>query len=121
MLASVRQLLAHGVELAQTRLELLLVELEEEKNRLFKLVVATLAALMLLGAGLVFFAIFLTVLFWEEHRLLVLGLCSAFFLGGGLIAAGAMGFFIGQRPRHPHEASVDELKRDRSALLPPQS
>lgn len=118
---SLRQLLAHGVELAQTRLELLLVELEEEKNRLYKLIVATLAALMLLGAGLVFFTIFLTVLFWEEHRLLVLGLCSAFFLGGGLIAAGTVSLLIRQRPRHPHETSVDELKRDRSALLPPQS
>ncbi|HEX5393610.1 MAG TPA: phage holin family protein [Rhodocyclaceae bacterium] len=121
LLASLRQFLAHGVELAQTRLELILLELEEEKNRVFKLLVCTVAALMLLGAGLVFLAVFITVLLWEEHRLLALGLCSTFFLGGGLAAAGGVLFIARQRPRHPHEASMDELSQDRASILPPQS
>jgi uncharacterized membrane protein YqjE len=116
-----RQFLAHGVELAQTRLELILLELEEEKNRLFKLVTCAVAALMLLGAGLVFLAVFVTVLLWEEHRLLVLGLCSAFFLSGGAAAVAGVLFIARQRPRHPHQASMEELSRDRTSILPPRS
>lgn len=121
LVASLRRLLAHGVELAQTRLELILLELEEEKNRLLKLVALGAAALLLLGAGLVFLAIFITVLLWEEHRLLVLGLCSAFFIGGGLLALTGAWAQAKQRPRHPHQASLEELKQDQAALLPPRT
>ena len=42
-----------------------------------------LAAAAFLCLGLAFLAVFLTVLLWDEHRLLALGVFTALFLGGG--------------------------------------
>jgi len=121
LLGSLRNLLAHGLELAQVRLELFLTELEEEKQRLLKLLAFGAAALLLLIVGLVFLAIFITVWLWDEHRLLALGLCSLFFLSSGLIALStARG--AARRDGKPLAATLDELAQDQAALrTPPRS
>lgn len=118
LLGSLRNLLAHGLELAQVRLELLLTELEEEKTRLLKLLAYGAAALLLLMMGLVFLAVFITVLLWDEHRLLALGLCSFFFLGTGLLALAGVSR-LAHRDEKPLAASLNELAQDRSALQTP--
>ncbi|HEY3431340.1 MAG TPA: phage holin family protein [Rhodocyclaceae bacterium] len=118
LLGSLRNLLAHGLELAQVRLELLLTELEEEKTRLLKLLAYGAAALLLLMMGLVFLAVFITVLLWDEHRLLTLGLCSFFFLGTGLLALAGVSR-LAHRDEKPLAASLNELAQDRSALQTP--
>ena len=107
-----------GLQTAQTRLELLAVELQEEKLRLTGLALNTVLAGLLLGFGLVFLMIFLTVLFWEEHRLLALGISTAVCIGGGLIAASnaARAFRSGTKL---FSASLAELARDRAALREP--
>ena len=103
-----------GLQTAQTRLELLAVELQEEKLRLTGLALNTVLAGLLLGFGLVF----LTVLFWDEHRLLALGISTAICLGGGLLAASnaARAFRSGTKL---FSASLAELARDRAALKKP--
>src|SRR2546427_13294538 len=83
LLNSVRKLFAHSLELLQTRIELLATELEEETARLIGLLAYGAAAFFLLGAGILFLAIFLTVLFWEDHRLLTLGILTLIFLAAG--------------------------------------
>ena len=107
-----------GLQTVLTRLELLAVELQEEKLRLAGLALNTVLAGLLLGFGLVFLMIFLTVLFWEEHRLLALGLSTAICLGGGLLAArnAARAFRSGTKL---FSASLAELARDRDALKKP--
>ena len=107
-----------GLQTVQTRLELLAVELQEEKLRLAGLALNTVLAGLLLGFGLVFLMIFLTVLFWEEHRLLALGLSTAICLGGGLLAASnaARAFRGGTKL---FSASLAEFARDRAALKKP--
>ena len=65
----------------------LVVELAEEKTRLLRLLAYGAIAFLMLGAGIVFFAMFVTVLLWEEHRLLALGLLTALFFASG---AGAL-------------------------------
>jgi uncharacterized membrane protein YqjE len=57
------------------------------------------------------------VLFWEEHRLIALGISTAACLGGGLLAASnaAREFKRGSRL---FAASLAELARDRDALKP---
>lgn len=104
-----------GLQLVQTRLELLVVEVQEEKLRLTSLAFNTVLCGLLLGFGLVFLLVFLTVLFWEEHRLLVLGIATAVCLGGGLLAASnaAREFKRGSRL---FAASLAELARDRDAV-----
>lgn len=115
LLASLRNFLAHGLSLAQVRLELFLTELEEEKSRLLKLLAFGAAALLLLLAGLVFLAVFITVLLWDEHRLLALGLFSLLFLGSGIIAL-ILATGQARRKTRPLAASLDELAKDRAAL-----
>ena len=107
-----------GLQTVQTRLELLAVELQEEKLRLTGIALNTVLAGLLLGFGLVFLMVFLTVLFWEEHRLLALGISTAICLGGGLLAASnaARAFRSGTRL---FSASLTELARDREALRKP--
>ena len=107
-----------GLQTAQTRLELLAVELQEEKLRLTGLALNTVLAGLLLGFGLVFLMIFLTVLFWEEHRLLALGISTAVCIGGGLLAASnaARPFRSGTKL---FTASLAEFARDRAALRKP--
>lgn len=107
-----------GLQTAQTRLELLAVELQEEKLRLTGLALNTVLAGLLLGFGLVFLMVFLTVLFWEEHRLLALGVSTAVCLGGGLLAASnaARAFRSGTKL---FSASLAEFARDRAALKKP--
>ncbi|ACK53446.1 phage holin family protein [Thauera aminoaromatica] len=107
-----------GLQTAQTRLELLAVELQEEKLRLTGLALNTVLAGLLLGFGLVFLMVFLTVLFWDEHRLLALGISTAICLGGGLLAASnaARAFCSGTKL---FSASLAELARDRAALKKP--
>ncbi len=107
-----------GLQTVQTRLELLAVELQEEKLRLTGLALNTVLAGLLLGFGLVFLMVFLTVLFWDEHRLLALGISTAICLGGGLLAASnaARAFRSGTKL---FSASLAELARDRAALKKP--
>jgi uncharacterized membrane protein YqjE len=114
LLASLRALLATGIGILQTRLELLVVELEEEKARVFGLLAFGAIGVILFAAGLVFIAVFFTVLLWDNNRLLALGMFSVLFLGGGIAcllvarhhARTRSGLFAG---------SLAELAKDRAA------
>jgi uncharacterized membrane protein YqjE len=114
LLASLRGLLATGLEIAQTRLVLLGTELEEEKSRLLALVAYGALALVFLAAGLVFLAIFFTVLLWDNNRLLVLGIVSSLFIGGGLLSLLAA-TRLARSPSRLFAASLAELAKDRAA------
>lgn len=117
LFASLRGLAATAVGLLKTRLELLATEYEEEKLRLFGLLGYGLAAILLLFAGIVFVAILMTVLLWDSHRLLVLGIFAALFLGGGLLAL-TSALRLARKPSALFSASLAELGRDRDALDP---
>ena len=115
LLDSTRNLLDTALGLLQTRIELLATEIEEEKARLLSALAFGAAAYVLLSLAVIFLALTLTVLFWDEHRLLVLGICSVGFLMAGLIA-----LIAALRNAKPRErllsATVAELKQDRAAL-----
>ncbi|MBI5922781.1 MAG: phage holin family protein [Betaproteobacteria bacterium] len=115
LLASLRGLLSTALTMAQTRFELLAAELEEEKLRLLGILAYGALAVLLFCIGLVFLAIFLTLLWWDSHRLLVVGICTlAFLLGSGVALR------LAQRQSHRESrlfaASLAELKQDREAL-----
>lgn len=104
-----------AVSLVRNRLELLGVELAEEQVRLLALVQYGAIALIALSVGIVFLAVFLTVLFWDEHRVLVLGTFSALFIASGLWAlCTALGY--AKRKSTLFSASLAELQKDSVAL-----
>ena len=113
--ARVRALLADVVELAQVRLELFTVEARQEASRLTSLAVMSALAVVFVSFGLIFLAVFITVLLWDSQRLLALGIFTALFLGGGLV----LGLLAMQRARqaaHMFSATLDELRRDQERL-----
>ena len=113
--ASLKGLLATSLTLLQIRLQLLGTELEEERQRVLALLLWGGIALIALGAGLVFAVIFLIVLLWDTHKLLVLGAATAGFVGLGAIAL-MMAFKLGRAPSGLFAASLAELSQDRAAL-----
>jgi uncharacterized membrane protein YqjE len=110
VIGAVRRLLGTVLALAQTRLEEL---------RLFDALVLGVLACVLLGAGAVLLAIFITALFWQEHRLLTLIVLALVFVGAGV---GAL-LLARRRLRHgtPFAGSLAELSADRDAAHAPDT
>ena len=115
--ASLKTLLSSLLGILQTRLELLAVEFEEAQIRFFRLLVVTVMGLFLLCMGLLLSVLLLAALFWDTHRLLVLGVLTLVFLGAG---AGAIFWARRELRRIPRflESSRNELSRDRESLAP---
>lgn len=119
-LASLRASLDAGLEMLQVRFALLGNELEEQKLRLVEGLTLTLFGAMLLGLATLLACAFVLVLFWDSHRLAVLGVMTLALGGGGLwlVVAGRArvrssgGMF---------QSSLDELAQDREALRPAPS
>jgi uncharacterized membrane protein YqjE len=114
LFASLRGLAATGLALLQTRLELLAVEVQEEKTRALSLAAYSVAAVILLSAGVVFLAVLVTVLLWDGNRLLALGVFSTLFLGGGFICLLAARR-LARTPSSLFVGSLAELVKDRAA------
>jgi len=112
-----RDYAAGALGILQTRLELLATELQEEKLRLGTLLGYAAAAFFFLGFGAVLLALFLTVLLWDSHRLLALGVFTAVFLAIGIIAALAAAR-IGRQGTRLFSASIAELAQDREMIRP---
>ncbi|MBC7701100.1 phage holin family protein [Aquabacterium sp.] len=117
LLSSLRGLMATLLAIFQTRLALLATELEEEKLRLLKVLAWGAVALLLGGMGLLFAAAFITVLFWDEHRLLALGLMAAFFVLACMVAVSRANAHW-QAATGLLSATLAELDHDRRALMP---
>lgn len=115
LLSSARSVLAGLVEIGQTRLQLASTELEEERLRIAQLLLYATAALFFLGLGLVLFALLLVLLFWDSHRVLVLGIETVLILAIGAGLAGVWRHKARTKPRLLG-ASLMELQRDRDAL-----
>ena len=115
LFASTKGLLGTGITLLHNRLELLGVELAEERVRLVSLLAYGAAAFFFVAVGLVFLAIFLTVLLWDSHRLLALGIFSALFLGAGIICL-SLAMSLARSGSKLFSASLAELRKDREAL-----
>jgi len=114
LFASLRGLAATGLALLQTRLELLAVEVQEEKARTVSLIAYSIATVLLLGAGAIFLAVFVTVLLWDSNRLLALGVFAALFLGGGVLCLLAVRR-LAATPSTLFVGSLAELAKDRAA------
>ncbi|RLM02585.1 hypothetical protein BIY27_24780 [Gibbsiella quercinecans] len=88
-----------------TRLELIAVELEEEKNRIFGLLIMAGLTLMFTAFGVISLLVFILLSFPPEHRLMLLGSASAVFL------ILALAFFIFVRQRIAGSRMLSETRR----------
>jgi len=113
---SLAHLLATAIGIAQTRLELLSTELQEEVHRVAEIMLWATVALLAAGIGLFLLALVVIFVFWDTHRVLAsIAVTSVFFL----IAAVA-GLVLRSKVRSKPpllDATLAELKRDRASLL----
>jgi len=115
LMGSVKRLLSTLTSVVSTRLELLANELQEERLYLTQMLVFTLFALFCLGMGLLLLTVFIVVLFWDDHRLAVLGvLCALFFTLGTVMALLLRS--KAQAKSKLFSASLAELAKDREQL-----
>ena len=115
VLASLRGLGASAVAIARTRLQLLGNELEEQGIRGLQMLVLGAIAFFCAAIGILLVTAWVVIAFWEQHRLLTVGLAAlVYFVGcaGALIALKAR---AASRPKL-FAASLAELRRDRDFL-----
>jgi len=97
------------------RIELLSLELQEEKFRLIQVFIWISAMVFLAILATVFASLVLVAVFWETARVTVMcSLAGAYLVG--LIAV-LVGFrrFLAQQPK-PFAATLNELKKDRECF-----
>ena len=112
--ASLKRILDTLLATAQNRVELFVVELQEEKCRLVEVLLcaAAVAAFGMMTLSLVTFTI--VVLFWENGRLLALAGLSILYLIGTGLAWSALQSRL--KSRSAFADTLEELKKDRSCL-----
>ena len=122
--ASLRAVLVTALAIAGTRFELLGIEFAEEKERLAALAITGLVAAFALLLAVLLFTLFCVVLFWDTHRLVVIGgFTLAYFAAG----AWAVARLRAQLAAHPalFAGTVAELAKDgetlRSAIKQPSA
>ena len=113
---SIANLLSTVIGVAQTRLELLSTELQEEVHRVAEIMLWAAVALLAAGVGMFLLALAVIFVFWDTHRVIAsIAVTSAFFviaLGAGLMLRGKV------RSKPPLlDATRAELRRDRESLL----
>lgn len=110
-----RRLGASLLALGRIRLELLSIEVQEEKQRVAALLFWAVLSALAVGFALVFAAAWLTVALWDSHRLWALGLGAA-----GLAALAAFGVVrlrsLAAQQSTLFRASLAELRDDEAAL-----
>jgi uncharacterized membrane protein YqjE len=113
---SIAQLLATAVGIAQTRLELLSTELQEEVHRVAEIMLWATIALLAAGVGLLMLSLVIIFVYWDTHRLAAsIVVTSAFFLIA-VIAGLTLRAKVRSKPPLL-DATLAELKKDRASLL----
>jgi uncharacterized membrane protein YqjE len=115
LLSSIKNLAATGASIAQTRLELLSVDVQIARSKFISLLVMIVCALFFLFFGLVMLSLLIVIYSWESDRMLALSLLTSGFITIGLILAILIVRSLRTMPKL-FEASIAELAKDREEL-----
>jgi len=115
LLSSIKGLAATVASIAQTRLELLSIDVQIARKKFISLLILIVGALFFLFFGLVMLALLIVIYSWEADRMMALGLLTAAFLIIGLILALLITQSLRTMPKL-FEASIAELAKDREEL-----
>lgn len=114
VISAARRLIGNVVAMGETRLRLAVLELELERDRLLSLLLLAGASLILFSFGIGMLLLLVVVLYWDDHRLLAITLCSlALLLGAALLAAKAKQI---ANQRKLMETTLHHMQQDRQAL-----
>jgi uncharacterized membrane protein YqjE len=117
LMESLERLAGTLLAIFQTRLELLSNEMEEERVRIEQMLLYGSVALFFFGLAIMLLTAFIVVLFWDSHRLLVLGGFTALFFVAGLLVLNELRRVVREKSKL-FSASLAELAYDRDRLAP---
>ena len=83
---SARRMLAILVGMARTRLNLLAIEIMQEKSRIWLLLILTALLMLFSFMALLTLSLFVVVAFWNDNRLLAIGCVFAFYVCAALVS-----------------------------------
>ncbi len=112
---SLANLLATVVSIAQTRIELLTTEVQEEIHRGVEILIWTLVALLAAAMGLFLTTLVIIFMFWDTHRVLASVLVASSFFAIALAGLVVLRTKVRNRPRLL-EGTFAELAKDREQL-----
>jgi len=115
IVGDIRGIASTGVRAVRTRLELIAIELKEEKAWLVRFVIVAIAALYLVTFGLLLAIFALALYASEENRPAIVAVCAGIFLLAGI--AGGAYIFTQSKKRHPiFDETIKVLKGDEKGL-----
>jgi uncharacterized membrane protein YqjE len=118
LMDSVKRMMRTLLDIMQTRLELLVYELEEERLRLGQMLLLGSVALFCFGLSILLCTVLIVVLCWDSHRELVLASLSMLFFITGIFVAYKLRDMARTRPRL-FTSSLAELTHDLEQLDAP--
>jgi uncharacterized membrane protein YqjE len=115
---SIRSFLASWVAVIKTRIEIIAVEIEEQREWLQVITLLAVAALFCISLGIILLTLFVVVLVWDTPaRMWVLGGFALIYLIVGIALALLLKSKLKSKPRIFSTTSA-ELEKDFSALQP---
>lgn len=115
LFTSISTLLGTLLGIAQTRIELLANELEEQRMHFVTLVFYGMLMLFFFGVGLILITLLIISFYWDTHRMLALCIVSASYMSIALAFAIAIVVQVRRKPKL-FTVSLSELNKDRDAL-----
>ena len=115
ILHSVRTFADNLLATVQDRIELVSVELQEEKLRLIKVFIWISAAIFSSVLALMFASITIVYLFWESARLAALIGLTTLYAAATVVIIVAFKAYIARQPK-PFAATIAEIKNDRACI-----
>jgi uncharacterized membrane protein YqjE len=116
LMNSLKRLLDTVLGICQTRIALLSNEIEEERVRVGQMLLLGSAALVCFGLAIILLLVFIVVIFWEQHVLVLGGLTAIFFIAG-FVLWNALQNALKEKSKL-FSASLAELGHDRDQLAP---
>jgi len=115
VIASLRGLVATAVEIADTRLQLLANDLEEQRLRALQILLLGAVALFCGAVGVLLISAWIVVALWDQYRLITIGVLAVAYFAGCGIAYLRLKSRIRARPPM-FNSSLAELRRDKELL-----
>ena len=115
LIASLRRAGSTLVAIAQTRLELLSTEVEEERTRLGGILLQGYLTVACLSVGILLATLVFVLLWWDRNPVVAVAIPAFLFCTAGIWSLLRLRALLRGKPRI-FAASIDELAKDRAAL-----
>ena len=115
LIASLRRLGSTLVGIAQTRLELLSTEVEEERARLSAILLHAYATIACLSVGILLATLVFVLVWWDRNPVVAVAIPAFVFCAAGIWSLLRLRAALRRKPR-VFAASIDELAKDRATL-----